>query len=85
MAVNNKLTHAIKDRAVQNFQVKGSELLISFVDGSTMTVTIAECNSLPLHEGARIRQVSEDQTTLLFECEDERYDSRSGELGDCSR
>jgi hypothetical protein len=45
-------------------QVNGSELLIRFVDGSTMTVTMAECNSLPLHEGARIRQVSEDQTML---------------------
>ena len=36
-----------------------------------MTLTIAERNSLPLHEGVRIRRVSEDQTTLLFECEDE--------------
>ena len=71
MVVNLKLTHAVKDRVVQNFQLNGSELLISFVDGSTMTVTIAECNSLPLHEGARISQISEDQTTLLFECEDE--------------
>ena len=71
MAVNNKLTHAIKDRAVQKFQVNGSELLISFVDGSTMTVTIAESNSPPLHEGARIRQISEDETKLLFECEDD--------------
>ena len=71
MAVNLRLTHAVKDRVVQNFQVKGSELLIRFVDGSMMTVTIAECNSLPLHEGARIRQISEDETTLFFECEDE--------------
>jgi hypothetical protein len=70
MAVNLRLTHAVKDRAVQNFKLNASELLISFFDGSTMTVTIAECNSLPLHEGARIRQISEDQTTLLFECED---------------
>ena len=71
MAVNLKLTHAVKDRVVQNFQLNGSELLIGFVDGSTMTVTIAECNSLPLHEGTRIRQISEDQTTLLFACEEE--------------
>ena len=71
MSVNHKLTNVVKDRVVQNFQLNASELLISFVDGSTMTVTIAECNSLPLHEGARIRQVSEDQTTLLFECEDD--------------
>src|SRR6202040_2807626 len=70
MPVNNRLTHAIKDRVVQNFQLNASELLISFVDGSTMTVTIAECNSPPLHEGARIRQISEDQAKLLFECED---------------
>jgi hypothetical protein len=72
MAVNLRLTHAAKDRAVKKFQVNGSELLISFVDDSTMTITIAECNSLPLQEGTRIRQISEDQTTLLFECEDER-------------
>jgi hypothetical protein len=71
MAVNLKLTHAVKDRVVQNFQLKGSELLISFVDGSTMTVTIVECNSPPLHEGARISQISEDEAKLLFECEDE--------------
>jgi hypothetical protein len=66
-----QLSHAVKESAVQNFQVHGPELLISFVDGSTMTVTNAECNSLPLHEGARIRQISEDETKLLFECEDE--------------
>src|ERR1700676_5294470 len=71
MAVNKKLTHAIKDRVVQNFQLNASVLLISFVDGSKMTVTIAECNSLPLQEGARIRQISDDQTKILFECEDD--------------
>src|SRR5258705_4111303 len=71
MAVNLKLTHAIRDRVVQNFQLNGSVLLINFLDGSKMTVTIAECNSPPLQEGARIRQISEDQTKLLFECEDD--------------
>jgi len=35
-----------------------------------MTVTIVECNGPPLHEGAKIRQISEDQAKLLFECED---------------
>jgi len=55
MAVNNKLTHATKDRGVQNFQLNASALLINFADGSKMTVTIAECNSPPLHEGARIQ------------------------------
>ena len=71
MAVNNKLTHAIKNRVVQSFQMNASQLVISFVDGSMMAVTIAECNSPPLQEGARIRQISEDQTKLLFECEDD--------------
>ena len=71
MAVNNKLTYAIKDRVVQSFQLNGSELLIGFVDGSTLTLTIAECNSPPLHVGARIRQISEDGVKLLFECEDD--------------
>ena len=71
MAVNLKLTHSVKDRAVQDFRLNGSELVISFVDGSTMMITIAECNSPPLQEGARIRQISEDETKLLFECEDE--------------
>ena len=69
MSVNHKLTHVVKDRVVQNFQLNASELLIGFVDGSTMTVIIAECNSPPLHEGARIQQISEDETKLLFECE----------------
>jgi hypothetical protein len=45
--------------------------LISFVDGSTMMIRIAECNSPPLQEGARIRQISEDGAKLLFECEDD--------------
>jgi hypothetical protein len=71
MAVNLRLTHAVKDRAVQKFQLNGSELVISFVDGSTMTVIIAESNSPPLLEGARIRQISEDGAKLLFECEDD--------------
>ena len=50
MAVNHKLTHVVKDRVVQNFQLNVPELLIGFVDGSTMTVTIAECNSPPLQD-----------------------------------
>src|ERR1700736_6950344 len=71
MSVNPKLTQTIKDRVVQNFQLNASVLLINFVDGSKMTVTIAECNSPPLQEGARTRQISGDQTKLLFECEDD--------------
>jgi hypothetical protein len=68
---NLKLTRATKDRVVQSLQLYASEILISFVDGSTMPVTIAECNSPPLQEGARIRQISDDQAKLLFECEDD--------------
>jgi hypothetical protein len=71
MAVNHKLTHVVKDRVVQNFQRNASELLITFFDGSTMKVKIVESNSPPLREGARIRQISEDQAKLLFECEDD--------------
>ena len=71
MVVNLKLSHAIKDRVVQNFQLNASVLLINFLDGSKMTVTIAECNSPPLQEGARIRKVSDDQAKLLFECEED--------------
>ena len=71
MALNLKLTHAIKNRVVQTFQLNGTELLIDFVDGSTMTVKISECNSPPLHQGVRIRQISEDQAELFFECEDD--------------
>jgi hypothetical protein len=48
-----------------------SEILIDFADGSKMTVAIVEFNSPPLRVGARIRQISEDQTKLLFECEDD--------------
>jgi hypothetical protein len=38
IAVNHKLTHVVKDRVVQYFQLNAPELLISFVDGSTMKV-----------------------------------------------
>jgi hypothetical protein len=36
MAVNLRLTHVVKDREVQKFQVNGSELLIRFVNVSTI-------------------------------------------------
>ena len=36
-----------------------------------MAVTIVECNSPPLKEGAKIRQISEDEAKLLLECEDD--------------
>lgn len=71
MAVNHKLNHVVKDRVVQNFQLNASELLISFIDGSTMKVKIVECNSPPLREGARIREISENLAKLVIECEDD--------------
>jgi hypothetical protein len=71
MAVNHKLTHVVRDRLVQSFQLNASELLIGFVDGSSMKVKIVESNSPPLPEGARIRQISEDQAKLVIECEDD--------------
>jgi hypothetical protein len=65
MAVNHKLTHVVKDRVVQNFQLNVSELLISLVDGATMKVKIVESNIPRLREGARIRQISEDRAKLV--------------------
>jgi hypothetical protein len=70
MGLNRKLTHVVKNRVIQNFQMTGSELLLTFVDGSTMKVKISESNTPPLPQGARIRQISEDQTKLVIECED---------------
>ena len=88
MPVNHKLTNVVKDRVVQNFQLTASELLISFVGGSTMMVKIEEFNSPPLREGARIRQISEDQVKLVIECEDGvTFDVRLGRsrlVGGCS-
>ena len=71
MGLNRKLTHAVKDRVVQSFQLNSSELLISFADGSTMKVKIVESNSPPLREGARIRQILEDQAKFVIECDDD--------------
>jgi hypothetical protein len=71
MGVNHKLTNVVKDRVVQDFQLDAPELLVTFVDGSTMNIEIVESNSPPLREGARIRQVSEDQATIVIECEDD--------------
>ena len=71
MAVNQELTDIVKDRVIQSCQLNASELLISFVDGSTVKIKIVESNSPPLHQGARIRQISEDRVKLVIECEDE--------------
>jgi hypothetical protein len=70
MPVNHKLTNVVKDRVVQHFQLTASELLVSFVGGSTIMVKIEEFNSPPLREGTRIRKISEDQVKLVIECED---------------
>jgi hypothetical protein len=53
MGLNRKLTHVVKDRVVQSFQLNSSELLISFADGSTMKVKIVESNGPPF---ARVRE-----------------------------
>jgi hypothetical protein len=45
MAVNHKLTNVVKDRVVQNFQLNAPDLLLTFVDGSTMNIKIVESNS----------------------------------------
>jgi hypothetical protein len=88
MSVNNKLTHAIKDRVVQNFQLNASELLISFVDGSTMKVNIVESNSHHFTRATRIRQISEDRVKLFIRMRGRqcvrRNVSRSGKLCDRS-
>jgi len=42
MAVNQKLTHVVKDRIVRSFELNGAELLIGFVDGSMMKVKIVD-------------------------------------------
>jgi len=36
-----------------------------------MKVKIVESNSLPIREGARVREISEDQAKLFIECEDD--------------
>ena len=45
MTVNRKLTNVVKDRVVQDFQLNAPDLLITFVDGSTVTINIVESNS----------------------------------------
>jgi hypothetical protein len=55
MPVNHKLTNVVKDRVVQHFQLTASELLVSFVGGSTMMVKIEEFNSPPLEARSRHR------------------------------
>jgi|HubBroStandDraft_6_1064221.scaffolds.fasta_scaffold236192_2 hypothetical protein len=45
MSVNHKLTNIVKDRVVQNLHLNAPELLITFVDGSTVTINIVESNS----------------------------------------
>ena len=71
MGLNRKLTHVVKDRVVQSFQLNSSELLISFADASTMKVKIVGSSSPPLREGARIRQILEAQAKFVIECDDD--------------
>jgi hypothetical protein len=70
-----RLLGDLHDRRVQRPLAKvrpdRQRSLLDEISACVVTVTIAECNSPPLQEGARIRQISEDQTKLLFECEDD--------------
>ena len=65
MAVNLKLTRAIKDRVVQNFQLNASVLLINFVDGNNrgmqQPTTSRGCQN-PADFGGSAK--------VLFECDD---------------
>ena len=65
MAVNHLPTHVAADRGLSKvFQLNASKLLISFADGSKMTVTIAECNSLTVMAFPE-RQISEDRSNAI--------------------
>ena len=55
----------------RSFLFNASELLVSFGEGSTMKVKIAESKSQALREGARIRQISEDRAKFVIECDDD--------------
>ena len=70
MAINQKLTNIIEGRVVKNCREGSSEVQIRFQDGSTMIVKVMESNSPPLREGSQVRQVHEDGTEFMIDCED---------------
>jgi hypothetical protein len=71
MTLNQKLTHLIKGRTIQDLQMNPSEVSLRFSDGSTMRVKVMESNSPPLKNGAKISAVFEQSTSLRIVCEDE--------------
>jgi hypothetical protein len=72
MTLNQKLTHLIKGRTIQDLQMNPSEVSLRFSDGSTMQVKVMESNSPPLKNGAKLSGIYEQSTSLRILCEDER-------------
>jgi hypothetical protein len=71
MSLNQKLTHLIKGRTIQDLQMNPSEVSLRFSDGSTMRVKVMESNSPPLKNGAKVSAVFEQPISLRILCEDE--------------
>jgi hypothetical protein len=71
MSLNQKLTHLIKGRTIQDLQMNPSKVSLRFSDGSTMQVKVMESNSPPLKNGAKVSAVFEQSTSLEILCEDE--------------
>ena len=68
MTVNHKLTSVIKGRVVQGTQNQDNKLLISFNDGSIMTVKTAG-NTNSAATGGKVANVWQAGTTLTLEFE----------------
>jgi hypothetical protein len=71
MSLNQKLTHLIKGRTIQDLQMNPSKVSLRFSDGSTIQVKVMESNSPPLKNGAKVNAVFEQSTSLRILCEDE--------------
>ena len=70
MSLNQKLTHVVKGRTIQDLKMNPSEFSLRFSDGSTMQVKVMESNSPPLKNGAKVNAVFEQSTSLEILCED---------------
>jgi hypothetical protein len=71
MSLNQKLTHLIKGRTIQDLEMNPSKVSLRFSDGSTMQVKVMESNSPPLKNGAKVSGIFEQSTLLRILCEDE--------------
>ena len=69
MSLNQKLTHLIKGRTIQDLEMNPSKVSLRFSDGSTMQVKVMESNSPPLKNG--VSGIFEQSTLLRILCEDE--------------